>query len=137
MSDEKALAPVEERKVSFYGDEITAVLIEIYGANKVYIPIRQLCDFLGLDWSAQRQRILRDETLAEDMTSVVITPTLVNNQQYKQAELIGSKDPSKNHYQGIFSELYRRFGVSSYKHIRSDRYEQVLSFLEDWYQSVK
>ncbi len=52
------------------------------------------------------------------------------------AELIASKDPSKNHYQGIFSELYRRFGVSSYKNIRLDRYEQVLSFLSDWYQSV-
>jgi hypothetical protein len=52
------------------------------------------------------------------------------------AELIASKDPSKNHYQSIFSELYRRFGVSSYKNIRLDRYEKVLSFLEDWYQSV-
>jgi len=64
MQDEKALVPVEERKVSFYGDEITAVLIKIHGVSKVYIPIRQLCDFFGLDWSAQRQRILRDETLA-------------------------------------------------------------------------
>lgn len=53
------------------------------------------------------------------------------------AELMTTKDHSKNHYQGIFSELYRRFGVSSYKNIRLDRYEQVLSFLEDWYQSVK
>jgi P22_AR N-terminal domain/ORF6C domain len=52
------------------------------------------------------------------------------------AELLAAKDSSKNHYQGIFSELYRRFGVSSYKNIRLDRYEQVLRFLEDWRQSV-
>ncbi|HEX6121789.1 MAG TPA: hypothetical protein VFY89_01450, partial [Ktedonobacterales bacterium] len=37
------------------------------------------------------------------------------------AELLTTRDASKNHYQGIFSELYRRFGVSSYKTIhRSD-----------------
>lgn len=53
------------------------------------------------------------------------------------AELMTTRDSCRNHYQGIFSELYRRFGVSSYKNIRLDRYEQVLSFLEDWHQSVK
>jgi hypothetical protein len=52
------------------------------------------------------------------------------------AELLGSRDSSKNHYQGIFSELYRRFGVSSYKNIRLDQYEQVLSFLANWRHSL-
>ncbi len=48
------------------------------------------------------------------------------------AELMASRDQSKNHYQGIFAELYRRFGVSSYKNIRIEQYEKVLQFLEDW-----
>lgn len=52
------------------------------------------------------------------------------------AELMSSKDSSKNHYQGIFAELYRRFGVSSYKNIRIERYQDVLTFLEDWRQSL-
>jgi hypothetical protein len=52
------------------------------------------------------------------------------------AELLSLKDSSKNHYQGIFAELYRRFGVSSYKNIRIERYESVLAFLEDWRQSI-
>jgi hypothetical protein len=43
-----------------------------------------------------------------------------------------SKDPSKNHYQGIFAEPYRRFGVSNYKSIRIEHYEKVLQFMEDW-----
>jgi len=29
-------------------------------------------------------------------------------------------------------ELYRRFGVSSYKLIRREHYQVVLRFLEDW-----
>jgi ORF6C domain len=51
------------------------------------------------------------------------------------AEFITSHDPSKNHYQSIFAELYRRFGVSSYKNIRLEQYEKVLTFLEDWRKS--
>ncbi len=52
------------------------------------------------------------------------------------AELLTSQDASKNHYQGIFSELYRRFGVSSYKLIRQGQYQDVLAFLEDWRKAV-
>ena len=48
------------------------------------------------------------------------------------ADLMTSKIPGKNHYQGIFSELYRRFGVSSYKNIRLEQYARVLDFLEKW-----
>jgi hypothetical protein len=38
----------------------------------------------------------------------------------------------KNQYQGIYNELYRRFGVSGYKLIRRELYDDVLAFLEDW-----
>jgi hypothetical protein len=48
------------------------------------------------------------------------------------AQALTAKDSSKNHYQGIFAELYRRFGVSSYKLIRQDQYAGVLAFLEEW-----
>jgi hypothetical protein len=48
------------------------------------------------------------------------------------AQLLAERDASKNHYQGIFAELYRRFGVSSYKLVRRDHYEAVLAFLDEW-----
>lgn len=48
------------------------------------------------------------------------------------AELLTQKTKGQNHYQGIFAELYRRFGVSSYKLIRMEQYEAVLTFLEAW-----
>ncbi|HEY7833737.1 MAG TPA: ORF6C domain-containing protein [Ktedonobacterales bacterium] len=52
------------------------------------------------------------------------------------AEQLNAHDPSKNHYQSIFGELYRRFGVSSYKLIKLDHYQAVLRFLEDWRRSA-
>lgn len=48
------------------------------------------------------------------------------------AQLLTARDASKNHYQGIFAELYRRFGVSSYKLIPQAKYPAVLAFLDDW-----
>jgi hypothetical protein len=41
---------------------------------------------------------------------------------------------SRSPYQGIFAELYRRFGVSSYKLIPQAKYQAVLTFLDDWRQ---
>ena len=56
----------------------------------------------------------------------------ISNRVKALGEVLTGTDPSKNHYQGIFGELYRRFGVSSYKLIRQDQYAAVLQFLEDW-----
>jgi hypothetical protein len=48
------------------------------------------------------------------------------------AEMLTRQEKGKNHYQGIFGELHRRFGAASYKHIRQEQYDAVLSFLDDW-----
>ena len=58
--------------------------------------------------------------------------TEVSNRVKALAELLTSQDASKNYYQGIFAELYRRFGVSSYKLIVEEQYQEVLQFLDDW-----
>ncbi len=56
----------------------------------------------------------------------------VSNQVKALGEALASKQPGKNHYQGIFAELYRRFEVSSYKLIRQEHYAAVLQFLSEW-----
>ncbi|MEN9938210.1 MAG: hypothetical protein RLZZ387_4789 [Chloroflexota bacterium] len=60
----------------------------------------------------------------------------VSSQVKALAELLTGKDASKNHYQGIFGELYRRYGVASYKTIRIEQYPAVLAFLADWRASI-
>ncbi|HEX2909937.1 MAG TPA: phage antirepressor N-terminal domain-containing protein [Chloroflexia bacterium] len=69
------LIPVEERQVEFYGDEITAALVEIEKKREVYVPVRPLCDYLGLSWAGQRERINRDEVLRDVLASVRVTRT--------------------------------------------------------------
>ena len=54
----------------------------------------------------------------------------VSNVVKALAELLTAKGIGT--YQAVFQELYRRYGVSSYKLIRIEQYPSVLSFLEDW-----
>ena len=69
---EQSLVPVEQREVDFYGDDLTAVLVE---DGEVYVPIRPICDFVGLTWSAQRRRINRDAVLSKKLRGVTVTVT--------------------------------------------------------------
>jgi hypothetical protein len=72
---ESALVPIEQKQVVFYDDEITAVLVQIEDDEKVYVPVRPICDFLGVTWTGQRRRINRDAVLSEEMRSVNVTFT--------------------------------------------------------------
>lgn len=46
MSEEEAITPRAERIVDFYGDKITVALV---GEEELYVPLRALTDYLGLD----------------------------------------------------------------------------------------
>lgn len=69
-SDEKNLAVIEQKEVEFYGDQIVAVRLE---SGEVVVPVRPICDLIGVDWSGQRQRINRDPVLSGEVVSVNIT----------------------------------------------------------------
>lgn len=60
----------------------------------------------------------------------------ISNRVKALAEALTKKDSSKNHYQSIFGELYRRFQVSSYRLIKQGQYQAVLKFLDDWQESA-
>ena len=72
MSDEKALVPVEQRIVEFYEDQVPAIRL---ADGDVFVVVRSICDNLGVAWSPQRRRILRDPVLADELTPVTVTVT--------------------------------------------------------------
>lgn len=61
MTQKKALVPVEQRSVNFYGDDLTAVLMK---DGRVYASIKNMCDALGLNPRGQSQRIDRHTVLS-------------------------------------------------------------------------
>lgn len=63
---------VKQQSVEFYGDMLTAVQAD---DGTVYIPIRPICELIGVAWSPQRRRINRDPVLSEEMKGVTVTVT--------------------------------------------------------------
>lgn len=74
MSDHTSLVVIEQKQVTFMGDELIAVsATSKEGVEKqIYIPIRPICDFLGIDAASQRKRIGRDEVLSKVAVNINI-----------------------------------------------------------------
>src|SRR5215467_12222802 len=64
-----ALVPRIVREVTFYGDVLLVALV----GDVPYVALRPISDFIGLDWSSQRQRIQRDEVLSVESQLVLMT----------------------------------------------------------------
>ncbi|MCZ7666674.1 MAG: phage antirepressor N-terminal domain-containing protein [Chloroflexi bacterium] len=60
------------KRSPFYEDTIVAVRLE---DGAVYVPIRPICDNLGVALAGQRERINRDAVLSEVVASVSVTLT--------------------------------------------------------------
>ena len=64
-----AVVPVREQRVDFYGDELAAGEL---ADGTVLVPLRPICDALGLSWPAQTRRVERDPALAAGRTIAVM-----------------------------------------------------------------
>lgn len=70
-SDQK-LQIVEQKTVTFYNDQITAVRLT---DGRIFVPIRPICESLGLAWNAQFERIGRDAVLSTEVQGIRVTRT--------------------------------------------------------------
>lgn len=78
----KALVPVQQRQVDFYGDEIMAVVIDEGEQPQVYVPLRPIVEYLGMSWSGQFERVKDDEVLADVVRSVRVTRTEADTRNF-------------------------------------------------------
>jgi outer membrane murein-binding lipoprotein Lpp len=76
---------VEERWVEFYGDTILAALAKIEGKTTIIVPVRPVCEVLGVNWPSQWHRIKRDDVLGA--TVVEMTTVARDGKRRKMAAL--------------------------------------------------
>jgi len=117
-----AVAQMAEQQIELQGQVITVNA----RVDRAAVVVNDLQRRL----SSVERRVLPPAVISEEQAAEISTTVKA------LAELMVGKDAGKNHYQGIFGELYRRFGISSYKIIRQEDYQQVLSFLSDWRASL-
>lgn len=69
---QEGLTVVDQRDVTFYDDELTAVRVE---GGDVYVALSQMCSALGIDSQAQTRRIRRQPVLEDGLQRVAILTT--------------------------------------------------------------
>ena len=69
----KQIVIIDQKTVQIEGAEIVGAVAD---DQTVYVPLRQFCDFLGVDWSAQMRRTTRHHFYAEYVSTVAITATV-------------------------------------------------------------
>jgi hypothetical protein len=73
MSEEQSLVPIVQKTVTFYEDEITAVLTQTAAGDEIYVPIGQFCDLLGINRRTQMERINDDAVLSRKIANITVT----------------------------------------------------------------
>ena len=79
MPDE-VIVPAEQKTVDFYGDDLVAVRDQ---EGTVWVPIRRLCEAVGVAYPSQFRRIQRDPVMSEAVQSVSVT--LIDGRTYDMA----------------------------------------------------
>lgn len=59
------------------------------------------------------------------------------SQAVKTVAMKLSKASGRNEYGGVYGELYRKFGITSYKQLPAAKYEQAMSWLNEWRESIE
>ena len=68
--DGQALSVTEQRQIEVLGDHLLATRVD---DGTIYLPVRALCESLGLDRAAQVRRIKRDEAMQQDLQEISVS----------------------------------------------------------------
>ena len=58
------------------------------------------------------------------------------SQAVKAVALAIGKKSGRNEFGAIYGELYRKFGIASYKQLPARRFQEAMRFLAEWHESV-
>jgi hypothetical protein len=84
--DEQALSVKDQRKIEMLGDQLLATRVQ---DGTIYLPVRALCESLGLDRAAQVRRIKRDEAMEEDLHEIAVeTESGTQTMQFLRLETV-------------------------------------------------
>jgi hypothetical protein len=123
---DKTLQVVEQKTVTFYDDEITAVVVDEDGERAVYVPLRPICEYLGLAWSSQLQRVNRDAVLSKSLMSVFVINTDIDptSRRPRSGEMAALPLDRLNGW---------LFGISANR-VKDELRERVIRYQEECYR---
>lgn len=94
--------------------------------------------------STHEQQLAANSRRIEDLETTLgdpgraITPdqSMQISQAVKAIAMVLSKASGTNQYGSVYGELYRKFGITSYKLLPANRFDEAMKFLTDWHQDL-
>ncbi len=77
-----------------------------------------------------------EATLGDTKRHVTPEQSSQISQSVKAIAMALSKQTKRNEYGGVYGELYRRFGINSYKELPAHGFDEAMDWLNEWLQSV-
>jgi hypothetical protein len=74
-------------------------------------------------------------TLTEDQAAEVALAVKNVGQKLSESSMVSGRG-NRNGYALVYSELYRRYGVSSYHNLSEHQHTQALAWLHQWYEEL-
>lgn len=75
------------------------------------------------------QKLTPAAAVSEDQASQL-------SQGVKAVALALGQQTGRNEFGAVYGELYRKFGVTSYKQLPRGRFDEAMRFLNEWYQTI-
>lgn len=75
------------------------------------------------------QRLTPGNSVTEDQASQI-------SQAVKAVAMKMSEQSGRNEYGGVYGELYRKYGITSYKLLPAAKFESAMTWLSDWYAQI-
>ncbi|HFC12276.1 MAG TPA: hypothetical protein ENJ56_05475 [Anaerolineae bacterium] len=118
--------------------------VQAYKMAQAIMQMAQQQILLESRIDAHDQRFDLHEGRIEQLESVIgdskhhITPAQASqvSQAVKAVALELGKRSGSNEYGGVYGELYRRFGITSYKLLPKNNFSEAMQFLTDWYTQL-
>ncbi|MCA9938198.1 MAG: ORF6C domain-containing protein [Anaerolineales bacterium] len=75
------------------------------------------------------QRLSPRESVTPDQASQI-------SQAVKTVAIALGKQTQRSEFGAVYGELYRKFGITSYKLMPASRFKESMQFLTEWYRSL-
>ena len=94
---------------------------------------------------AQATQLADHEQRLEEIESTLgdagrhVTPDQASqlSQAVKAVAMKLSKATGRNEYGGVYGELYRKFGITSYKQLPAARFDEAMAWLNEWREGIE
>jgi len=87
--------------------------------------------------AALKARLAPGQSITDEQAAEIAGMVKAIAHALTEQEVSAGTKRRTNAYSAVFSELYRRFGVTSYKLVKVENYPDVIAWLREYQQSLE